>query len=158
MVSTLRVQESRTVPVEAGRAFDTVLSEPLPRIFSRRFGPLPAIREVRDQAGDWSAPGQSRTIVTTDGGTMREQLTVVERPSHFGYRITDITGPMKALVGSADGEWRFEPASKGVRITWAWTLHPASPVAALAMPVFGRLWKGYARRALERVEGLLLGS
>ena len=141
MTQPRRVQQSRSIPVEVDKAFGEVLVAPLPRIFSRRFGPLPPIREVRDQTGDWRSAGQTRTIVTSDGGTMREELTLVERSHRFGYEITGITGPMKPLIASVDGEWSFEPVGTGVRITWTWVLHPASGAAALAMPVFARLWR-----------------
>ena len=36
-----------------------------------------------------------------------------------------------------------------------WTIHPRSPLATPVMPVFGRLWKGYARRALAQLAHLL---
>ncbi|WP_408066036.1 hypothetical protein [[Mycobacterium] zoologicum] len=36
-----------------------------------------------------------------------------------------------------------------------WTIHPRSPLATPVMPVFGRLWKGYARRALPQLADLL---
>ncbi len=158
MTTPRRVQQSRTIPVEVDRAFDAVLGASLPRVMSRRFGPLPPVREVRDQDGTWGTVGQTRTIVTSDGGTMRERLTVVDRPHRFGYEINHVTGPMKPLIASLDGEWAFEPAGTGVRITWAWVLHPASGAAGLAMPVFARLWGPYAARALEQIENLLLDS
>ena len=158
MTQPRRVQQSRTIPVEVERGFDRLLGAPLPDVFTRRFGPLPPVREVRDQDGPWGTVGQTRTIVTSDGGTMRERLTVVDRPQRFGYEITDVTGPMKPLISSLDGEWAFEPAGTGVRVTWSWILHPASGAAGLAMPVFVRLWRPYAARALEQIENLLLDS
>src|SRR5436853_397269 len=106
-----RVSSSRAVPVEVERAFDAVISEPLPRIFSRRYGPFGPVREVRDQSGaDWGSVGRSRRIMLTDGGALTERLTRVERPSLFGYQISDLKGPLKALVSTIEGEWRFEPA------------------------------------------------
>jgi hypothetical protein len=65
---------------------------------------------------------------------------------------------MKTLVGSLDGTWSFDPVGTGTRVTWTWTVHPASAAAGLAMPVFARLWRGYARQALDDLEGLLLQS
>jgi hypothetical protein len=152
-----RVSASRSVPAAPERAFDAVLTEPLPRIFSRRYGPISPIREVSDQTGDvWGTVGQSRRILLSDGGSMTERLTTVERPGSFGYRISDLSGPFKALISSLDGEWTFEPAGTGTRITWTWTLYPASSVAGYALPVFARLWRGYARQALEEVEKILV--
>jgi hypothetical protein len=156
MTAPAELEQSRAVPVPVDQAFDTVLATPLEQVFARRFGPLPPIRGVRDQDGAWGTVGQTRVIELADGGTMTEELTSVERPSGFGYRITDVTGPMKALVASVDGRWSFEAAGTGVRITWAWTVHPASSFGELAMPLFGWLWRGYARQALEDLERLLL--
>jgi hypothetical protein len=152
-----RVSASRSVPAALERAFDVVLTEPLPRIFSRRYGPIPPIREVSDQTGDvWGTVGQSRRILLSDGGSMTERLTTVDRPGSFGYRISDLSGPFKALISGLDGEWTFEPAGTGTRITWTWTLYPTSSVASYALPVFARLWRGYARQALEEVEKILV--
>lgn len=157
MTTPLVVQYARTFPVSVEQAFNYVLPMPLERIFERRFGPLPPIRGVEGQEGVWGTVGQSRTIKLSDGGTMREELTKVDAPREFGYRITDLTGPMKPLAASVEGRWAFEAAGTGVRITWGWTVHPASSVAELAMPLFGWLWRGYARQSMESLETRLLG-
>lgn len=149
------VSSSRTVPVPFDDAFARVLPMPLPSIFHRRYGPLPPIRRV-DQSGDWTTAGQTRTIVLADGGTMLETLVTVEAPHRFSYRLTDLTGPLKPLVVAVDGEWLFQAAGTGTEITWRWTLHPRSRVAAAVMPVLTRLWRGYARQALEELSGLLV--
>jgi hypothetical protein len=152
-----RVSASRTVPVELEATFDRVLVEPLPQIFSRRYGPFAPIREVRDQTGDpWGTVGQSRRIVLSDGGAVTERLTVVDRPTVFGYRISEIKGPLKALASTIDGEWRFEPAGTGTRITWTWVIEPATSLGRYALPLLGRLWRGYARQALEEIEQILV--
>jgi Polyketide cyclase / dehydrase and lipid transport len=156
VTSAVDVSQSRTYPVPVEQAFDAVLATPLEQLFAQRFGALPPIRTVRDQDGRWGSVGQSRTIVLTDGGTMREELETVRRPEVFSYRMSDFTGPMKTLVGAATGRWAFAPAGTGVRITWSWTIQPSSQIAALAMPAFGWMWRGYARRALGRLEQILL--
>ena len=71
---------------------------PLELIFHRRYAALPPVREVRDQQGTWGTVGQTRTIVLADGGTMHEELTSGVSGREFGYRISQVTGPMKALV------------------------------------------------------------
>jgi hypothetical protein len=147
---------SRTYPVPGDRAFDVVLPIPLPQLFSRRYLAIPPVRQV-DQDGDWGTSGQSRTIRLADGGTMRETLTSVDRPASFGYRLSDLTGPLKPLVDRIDGRWLFAPAGVGgVRVTWAWTVFPRSGLGAAAMPAFGRIWQGYARQALEQLEAVLV--
>jgi len=150
------LQASRTYPVPVERAFDQLLPTPLPELFSRRYAALPPVREVRDQDGEWGTVGQTRTIVLADRGTMRETLLSVDRPRSFGYRISDVSGPMKPLASSIDGLWTLEEAGTGVRVTWAWTLHPASSAAGLLMPAFARMWRGYARQALDELERILV--
>jgi hypothetical protein len=91
------------------------------------------------------------------GGSMREKLTSVDPPRSFGYTLTDITGPMAPLVSHVEGEWSFAPADAGTTVTWRWVIHPRSVFAAPLLPVLGRLWKGYARQALEELSVQLVG-
>ena len=149
------VEQSRAIPVEVGRAFERTLPAPLPSLFCRRYAVLPPIREVRDQDGVWARAGQTRVVVTTDGGTMREQLTEVESPDFFTYRLSHITGPMRPLVEGIEGRWSFAPVGTGTLVTWRWTIHPRR-LGALLMPVIAALWRGYARQALEQLSALLL--
>ncbi len=148
----ISVEQSRTMPLAVEDAFDRVLVAPLPVIFKRRHMVLPPIKEVRDQEGEWGTVGQTRTIATTDGGTIHEELTAVERPSLFGYRITEIRGPMKPLVASIDGAWRFEADGDGTKVTWAWTLHPTSKFTRPTVALVGKFWAGYAKKALAEAE------
>ncbi len=132
-----------------------MLEHPLPEIFRRRMLAIPPIREVRGQVGPWREVGQTRTIVTADGGTLLETLTSVERPHRAAYAIGDVRGPMRPLVERVEGRWTFEPVGTGTRITWQWDVTPTT-AGRLAMPVFARMWRGYARQALEEVESVLL--
>ncbi len=157
MTAPRSLELSRSYPIGVDDAFAVVLPAPLEQVFRRRYGALPPVREVRDQPGIWGTVGQTRTIVLADGGTMHEELTSVVPGREFGYRISQVTGPMKVLVTSLEGLWSFDPVGTGTRVTWSWSVLPASGAAALAMPVFARLWQGYARQALEEIEGLLVG-
>lgn len=130
---------------------------PLPQLFRRWYGPIPPIKEVRGQAGDWASVGQTRTVLLTGGGSMREELTEVDSPRAFAYRLTDVTGPMAPLVAYVEGRWQFAPAGSGTTVTWSWVIHPRSRLAAPVLPVLGWLWKGYARQALARLSALLEG-
>ncbi|MFL0180693.1 MULTISPECIES: SRPBCC family protein [unclassified Mycobacterium] len=172
----LVVEQSRTVPATVADAFAATLPLPLPELFRRWYGPIPPIKEVRDQTGgsasldegeaklgpphkhgEWASVGQTRTVVLTGGGSMREELTEVDPPRAFAYRLTDITGPMAPLVAHVEGRWQFAPAGSGTTVTWSWVIHPRSRLAAPVLPVLGWLWKGYARQALARLSALLEG-
>ena len=93
MAQPLVVEQSRVVPVAVDTAFHGTLPIPLPEIFGHWYGPIPPIKEVRDQTGDWDAAGQSRTVIAGRWCSMREELTSVDPPRSFGYRLTDIKGP-----------------------------------------------------------------
>jgi hypothetical protein len=158
MAGTVVVEQSRAIPVEVGRAFAVTLPLPLTELFHRRYALLPPIREVRQPDAPWGRVGQARVIVTADGGTMREELTEVDAPRSFAYRLTDITGPMRPLVERVDGRWSFTPVGTGTSVTWRWTLHPRGAVGARVLPLVARMWRGYARQALEELSDRLLTS
>lgn len=159
MTTSRHLSHSRTYPVAVGEAFERTMAMPLPDLFKVRYAAIPPIAEVRDQVGEWSDVGQTRTIVLQGpgGGSMLETLTSVDRPSSFGYELTQIAGPMKPLVASVDGLWSFAPAGTGTRITWEWTVHPASSLAAKAMGGFAKMWQGSARNAFQALEEHLVG-
>ena len=155
MASTLAVQQSRVIPVAVDDAFAGTLPIPLTTIFSRWYGPIPPVAEVREQVGEWGTAGQTRVVAFKGAGGMREKLTSVDPPRSFGYSITGITGPLGLLVGSADGEWTFEPSGSATTITWHWNIHAASAISAPLLPLVGALWKGYARQSLATLSAEL---
>ncbi len=155
MAAPVTVEQSRVIPVAVDDAFNRTLPLPLPVIFAQWYGPIPPIKTVRDQTGDWDAAGKTRTVVMAGGGSMREELTGVDPPRSFGYTLSNIKGPLGLLVGSVEGRWSFDPAGTGTTVTWQWILHAKSGVTAPALPVLGRVWKGYARRVLETLSQLL---
>jgi hypothetical protein len=75
-----------------------------------------------------------------------------------GTRLSEPTGPLALIVARVEGRWVFEPAGTGVRITWSWDVEPRNRAAHQALPAFARFWRGYARGALEGLEGILLSS
>jgi len=157
MAGPLTVEQSRAIPVGVEDAFNRTLPLPLPTLFRHRYGPIPPIKAVRDQDGEWGTVGQSRTVMLVGGGSMREELTSVAPPRSFSYTLTEIAGPLAPLVSRVEGEWSFAAADTGSTVTWRWTIHPRYALTAPMLPVFGRLWRGYARRALEELSKQLAG-
>lgn len=157
MARPLTVARSRTYPVALDRAFAVTLVTPLSELFNRRYGPIPPITST-DQDGEWGTVGQVRTIHMSDGGSVSERLVTVDEPNVFTYELTEIAGPLGPLVASVDGSWAFEAVGTGCQITWSWTIHATSKAASLALPVFGRIWQGYARRGLDHLEEILLAA
>jgi hypothetical protein len=156
-VAAITVEQSRAIPIELQRAFELTLPISLIAICSRRYGLLPPVKEIRGQDGTWGEVGQTRTVVTADGGTMRELLTEVDAPYSFGYRLSEISGPMRPLVSSIDGRWEFATEGTGTSITWRWTLYPKQLGAGVLRPV-ASMWRGYARQVLELLSEQLLAA
>lgn len=156
MAKSVVVQQSRAIPISLEDAFAQTLPISLPVICAQWYGIIPPIKEVRDQVGGWDAVGQTRTILMVGGGRVHERLTSVDAPRSFGYTLSDISGPLATLVRSVDGVWSFAPAGTGTRVTWQWTLHPKSSASAPLLPVFGKMWQGYARVVLEKLSAQLV--
>ncbi|MDZ5663709.1 SRPBCC family protein [Nocardioides sp. S-58] len=150
-----RVEASRVVQVEPGVAFERLMDAPLTDVFARRYAALPAVAEVVDQPDGWGVVGQTRTIVLADGGRLRETLTDVARPHSFAYRLDGIEGPLRHFVRTIDGLWTVAPHDGGARVTWAWTFYPKASPARLTTNVIGRMWMGYADRALTQLDTIL---
>jgi Polyketide cyclase / dehydrase and lipid transport len=157
MARSIVVEQSRAIPVTVEDAFAGTLPIPLTHICSQWYGLFPPVKEVRGQSGDWDAPGQTRVITMVGGGGLQEQLTSVDPPRSFAYTLSGITGPMAPLVSKIDGRWSFTPAGTGTNVTWQWTIHPKSDLAAPLLPVLGKMWKGYARVTLEKLSQQLVG-
>jgi hypothetical protein len=155
MTHSLIVAESRLIPVAAAGAFDRTLPVSPPDIFKHWYGPLPPVKEVREQADVWGAVGQTRVLRMAGGASMREELTSVDPPRSFGYRLTQISGPMALLVDHVLGEWDFTSAASGTEVTWRWDIYPKSALSSWALPLFGKMWKGYARQSLTELSAIL---
>jgi Polyketide cyclase / dehydrase and lipid transport len=157
MPKSVVVAQSRAIPIAVEEAFDRTLPIPLPTICCRRYGPIPPIKDVRDQTGGWDAAGQTRVVLMAGGGSLQEELTSVDPPRSFAYTLAGVKGPLAPLVSSIEGKWSFEPAGTGTRVTWQWTLHAKSALTAPVLPAFARIWKGYARGVLEELSLQLVG-
>ncbi|HET9423345.1 MAG TPA: SRPBCC family protein [Nocardioides sp.] len=150
MSSPYLLSSSTVVGATPEAAFDGVLAAPLPELFVERSGPIPPIRECTGQEGAWGDVGQTRTVVLADGGRNLETLVAADRPGSYRYRLTDFSGPMKALVRSIDGEFAFAAEGNGTRVTWSWEMHAANPVARRLLPVMGFFWRRYADKMWPR--------
>jgi hypothetical protein len=138
---------SVTVAAEAraplASTFATIAPIPPERIF-RGFGPLPTVTRTRAQSGGWDHVGATRVVELADGSEARERLTAYEAPSHFGYRLSGFTGPLRHLVSHADGEWWFSDRGDATDVRWTYVFYPRTGRGAAIAP----LWRRYQQRAL----------
>jgi len=119
--------------------------------FYPKYGPLPAVVEVRNQTGAWDAAGQTRTLVLSDGGSVVEHTREVREPTFFAYELTDFQKLFGKLVSGARAEWTFTAVNGGTRIDWSYEFHPY-PRAGLVVGLIVRLfWAPYMRRVLPGI-------
>lgn len=154
-MSGYRVEVSRLIAVEQMVAFDGLMGARLPDLFSRSYAAFPPVQEVTDEPADWGGVGQTRTILLADGGRLRETLTSVDRPHGYAYLLDDLHGRLRPFLHTIDGAWSITMEGSGSRVGWAWTMYPRATPARLTLNVIGRMWRGYADRALEQLEDIL---
>ena len=155
-MNTRHLEKSRTFPLGVETTYERVLTVPLPQIFGRRYWAIAPIVGVTGQQGEWGSDvGQSRTITMSDGGNMFETLTVIDQPNQFGYTISNVKGMLKLLVVAAAGTWAFVPEGDGTRVTWSWDVTPTKVIGRATMPVFARLWSGFADQAMDEIGKIL---
>jgi hypothetical protein len=132
------------------RAMAVIAPIDLTRIFTG-FGPLPAVVGTRGQTGGWDHPGAARTVLLGDGSEAREELTAYDPPSHFAYRLSGFTGPLRLLVEGVHGAWWFTPnAGGGTGVRWTYAFRPRPGRGLIVRAVVAPLWRAYARRVLAR--------
>ena len=69
MTRSLAVEQSRLIPVGIDEAYAGTLPLPLETVFNRWYGPIGPVKEVRNQTGEWDAPGQTRVVMLTPAGS-----------------------------------------------------------------------------------------
>ncbi len=114
-------------------------------------GLLPAVVEVRDQTGDWDAVGQTRQLMLSDGGSVIEHTTNVDRLEFFAYNLTDFQKVFGVMVESARAEWTFTPAPNGTLIRWRYTFHSKSGYGLPLAAIIKFLWGPYMERVLPGI-------
>ena len=122
-----------------------------PTAFYPRFGPLPGVVAVVGQSGDWSVVGRVRTLRLSDGGSVVERLTVVDRPDRFAYELSAFTGAFGTLVHHANADWRFVRIAGGTSIRWSYRFTARQGAGALVGLIVRFAWAPYMRRVLPGI-------
>jgi len=140
-------QVQAIAPADPARTFDVLTPSNPARVYPR-FRVIPAVVSVSDQTGAWDAAGQTRTLHLSDGSSVRETTTDVERPGLFAYELTDFTKVFGPLVHHARAEWRFDPAEGGTRITWSYTFFGRPGRGWIVALIVRAAWTAYMRRVI----------
>jgi len=140
-------QVQAIAPADPARTFD-VLTPSDPTRFYPSFRVIPAVVSVTGQTGAWDAVGQTRTLHLSDGSSVLETTTDVERPGFFAYELTDFTRVFGPLRRSRAAEWHFEPAEGGTRITWSYTFFGRRGRGWIVALIVRAAWAAYMRRVI----------
>jgi hypothetical protein len=119
--------------------------------FYPKSGLLPAVTAVADQPATWDAPGQTRQLLLSDGGSVIEHITDVRRPDFFGYNLTDFQKLFGRLVEHARAEWTFTTVDGGTNIHWSYTFFPRRGSGVVLALIVRLLWAPYMRKVLPGI-------
>ena len=119
--------------------------------FYPKSGVLPAVIEVRDQPATWNTPGQTRTLMLSDGGSVIEHITDVDRPGFFAYDLTDFQKLFGKLVDHGRAEWTFTATPGGTNIHWSYTFFPRRGARVVLALIVRLLWGPYMRKVLPGI-------
>jgi hypothetical protein len=122
----------RSIVIEGSpeRVFPYVLTVDLPLIF-KRTGLIPAI-SGSEGSRSWDRSGLRRTVRFEDGSSAKEELTLVDAPKAFAYRIQDFTSILGRLVDHIQGDWALSAMSPtNTAIRWRYSLFPKNRAVAL---------------------------
>lgn len=122
-----------------------------PTRFYPKFGPLPAVVEVRNQSGTWDTPGRTRQLMLSDGGHVIETITDAASPNLFAYELSDFQKLFGALVSGARAEWRFERVAGGTRISWTYTFFGKPGRGWIVRLIVALWWAPYMRKVLPPI-------
>jgi hypothetical protein len=100
MSRTVDVTVAATTTASPEEEFDTIAPIDLGRIFDRWLL-IPGVAGVRDQSGPWESAGRTRIVMLEDGSAVPEELTVVDRPHGFGYRVGPLPAPLGLIATKA---------------------------------------------------------
>jgi hypothetical protein len=158
-VSLLSTSVRLTIRAPRTLAFSHIVPINLASVFIG-YGPLPAVTGTRAHTGAWDAAGQRRIVLLSDGSEAQETLTAYVPGESFAYTVSGFTGPLRFLVRTAQGEWRFSDLPDGrTQVEWHYTFVPRGRFAAPLLALLCRtLWRGYMKLALrlcrDQVESL----
>jgi hypothetical protein len=151
MMPSIAITVDTSVRADLDRVFAHIVPIDLTSIFTG-YGPLPAVIGTRDQSGSWDAPGQTRTVLLSDGSTARERLNRYRAPIHFSYTVSHFTGILRHIAESADGEWWFTEVTPGrITIKWRYALNGKSILGLPILWLIAKIvWRGYMRKVLDQ--------
>jgi hypothetical protein len=117
--------------------------------FYPRAGVIPAVVAVHDQTGPWDAAGQTRRLELSDGSSVVESLTRVERDGDFVYELSGFTGLLGGLVSGGRADWSYRATPTGrTRVDWTYSFFARPGRGLIVRGIVRFAWAPYMRRVL----------
>jgi uncharacterized protein YndB with AHSA1/START domain len=135
-----------TVPRPIEAVYDHATNAAAHSKFLLPAGIIPGVTGVEDL-------GSSRRRVSlSDGSTIDEEVTVLDRPRRCVYHwVTKPKAPFGWLIETGEAEWTFEASGSGTEVRWRYAFTLTSPLAApLALPIIP-LFRRWMQKGLERL-------
>jgi hypothetical protein len=135
--------------------FDYVVREDTPERDLRAYGPVGGVRGgVRLTDGGWDHAGATRVVVLDGGGTLVEEIELLERPRRFAYRVHDFKGFVaEDFASKGRGFWTIDPTPRGAHVSWTYTFTarscPAESALRAAMAAFFRPYMDNGLRSIK---------
>ncbi len=151
MPSEISITRTALIPGAPEAVFAFIAAEDvLPKVLTG-YGPLPGVVRTSGHTGPWDQIGSARVVHLADGGTAREQVTLLESPRRFAYRVRDISNPIvKTLAVEARGDWTFVAVGQSTQVNWTYTFVAKNAVTAVPLWLVARvLWRGYMDVCLD---------
>lgn len=131
-------------------AYEIVVAADPPQFYPK-YGPLPAVVQVRDQSGSWDTVGRTRRLMLSDGGHVIETITDAASPNLFAYELSDFQKLFGFLVSGARAEWRFERVESGTSIRWTYTFFGKPGRAWIVKLIVALWWAPYMAKVLPPI-------
>ena len=140
------------VPGAIDDVFDFVAAEDVLSKILTGYGLVPAVAFTSDISGAWDQPGSNRIVHLADGSTVDEGLTDYERASYFAYRVSNPSFALKHLMTEATGQFWFEAAEGGTKVTWTYTFKAKNRLTSLPLMLFVKTqWNGYMAVCMKNI-------
>ena len=122
-----------------------------PTHFYKKYGPLPAVMEVREAKGKWNKVGSTRLLLLSDWGSVRERVTDVRTPTFFAYDSKDFQKIFGRLVYGSRAEWSFAEVPGGTLVHWNYSFHPRPKQALAVRAIVLFFWGPYMHKTLRKI-------
>ncbi len=151
---SVSVSADIAVTAPASRAFDAATRLPPPDLM-RAHWPMPGCASFTGPAR-WSAVGEERRLVMTDGNTLSETLAAFEPGCSYATRIVGFHGWFARLAGHADVAWAFTEEGGETRIDWRVDFAHAEGASPILLSLATKpFWPAYMRGGLGRLKAAL---